>query len=209
MEQDILSQEDYERLEDALRDVMQHKRCNPLDTVYILPGDQNVCLKWGENDWWISTYPAISNIPVIGTSEDNYDVSDDIEKYVSLVADEESYVASLKEKICKEFDVDANLGWDLVVIDAEITSDLVLVVKAQNREKVKSLVDEYNLYAASKGYPVIVFDEERLIVSGSYKSKGVSGGFFENRKIKKQNKAQEAILKELINRISDIENAAD
>ncbi|MBD5303765.1 MAG: hypothetical protein HDS18_03315 [Bacteroides sp.] len=207
MEQNLLSQEDYERLEDALRDVMQHKRCNPLDIVYIFPGDKNVCLKWGENDWWISTYPAISNIPVIGTSEDNYDVSDDIEKYVSLVSDEESYVASLKEKICKEFDVDANLGWDLVVIDAEITSDLVLVVKAQNREKVKSLVDEYNLDAASKGYPVIVFDEERLIVSGSYKSKGVSGGFFEKRKIKKQNQAQETILKELINRISDIENA--
>ena len=200
---------DNGRLEDALRDMMQDKRRNPLNVSYLFPTDEDVFRKLDEKGWWVSSYPAISNIPVIGTSEDNYDVSDDIEKYVSLVADEESYVASLKEKICKEFDVDPNIGWECSAINAEITSDIILVIKAQNREKVKRLVDEYNLNATANGYPTLTFDEKRMIVTGAYKGKRVSGGFFEKRKIKKQNKAQEAVLSDLINRISDIENAED
>lgn len=208
VQQTLNSLTTYEKLEDVLRDVMQDKRRDPFGVVYVIPADENISKKWGENDWCISTYPCTTNIPVIGTSEDNYYILDDIDKYISLVSDEENYIAGLKEKICKEYGVDANIGWEIIAINTKITDEIILAITSENKDKVKSLVDEYNLNAKVNGYPTMTFDEKHMILTGTHKGKDVVG-FFKRRKIKNQNKEQEALLSDLINRISDIENAED
>ena len=190
-------QTSFIRLGDALRAAMENKRNNPGDIIFIHPEDTDLSREWNENGWWISTCFDYTNLPLIGYANYEIDYDEDPETCLNMVADEEKYIASVIQRICQEFGVeDTTEDWDLNFLNDNY--GIYLFIKPQQWDEVKRLVETYNHRVTSQGFKPLVLDENFKMVKGTFDGKYVSGGFFEKRKIRKQNKEHVKSLNEFL-----------
>lgn len=193
----------HESLEEALEAMMESKRGNPHSIVYLCPNDELLDKKWNEDSLDIHTAFAITNNPHICV--DICCEECDSPCYTPESPDKEmEYISEVARSIRQHFNVKGNEGWRLSVIEADTDSEVELFIAPESWDEVCGMVNDYNSRAVEHGYQeALSLDRERMCVTGLYEDKTVNGGFFEKRRIRKQNEAQRKIYWTLIDTIID------
>ena len=188
-----------EKLEDALKIAMDAKRNNPDGSIYVQPASDKLNEEWCDADYWCCT-PYYTNAPFfcLTTNLDSVDI-ENTEEIIKMFADEATYISSIVEKICKDFNVKSDIGWGFISIDADPSYTVKLFIKEEDSHKVKDMVSKYNEETIAKGYSPLTFNDVWHTVEGYFMEKPVKGGFFEKRKIKKMNKEVKSDLVGFLN----------
>lgn len=204
-----LSQQSFKTLEEALLVMMEDKRQNPHAIMMLYPADDDLCDEWDGNDGNVSNGINVSNVPYFCVAYDDFGSWDLLDNdplaVVAKLANEEAYVAEVADKIRKEYNVDGNEGWCLTALSAYDNNNVsvCLFIAPESWDKVKGMVEAYNSQAKTNGYKPLTLNNKDMIVRGEFSPKPENGGFFEKRKVKKQNAEQRNIFIQLINSLFD------
>lgn len=201
----LMSQNNYATLEEALLVMMEDKRVNPHGMLFVNPIDDEDDNRLQQDNFYVATSANITNIPCIDGDLDDFGSHDDMMKDIEMVADEKAYVANVANQIRRKYKIDGIGGWQLTAISPLDNggTNVCLLVAPEHWEKVKGMVNAYNEQSAANGYGVLTLDDKNMAVTGVFSQKPKEGGFFEKRRIKKQNDAHMNDFMHLIDKVID------
>lgn len=202
----LMSQNSYKTMEEALLVMMEDKRVNPHGILFLCPCDKEEEKEWDAENAFVTNNSIITNIPYLNASmDDRVYGNDDLLSGIDKVADENAYVTEVARRIRKNYNVDVKGGWSLTALSLydENAMSVFLLVAPESWEEMKSLVNAYNAQASANGYSALSLNDKDMAISGEFSKRSERGGFFEKRKIKKQNKEQYINFLRLINKVID------
>ena len=155
-----LSQNEFERIEDTLVAMMESKRVNPFGIMFLFPDSEAEYVKWEETGCSVSTYPSYTNAPIIGLSDDDYDLSKDAGKLLEMISDEKEYVSRTAARIIDEYGVNSNQGWTLSAIGVDMPYEIYLFINSTDWSRVKGMIGEFNDKMVRDGFqPAFTVDD--------------------------------------------------
>ena len=183
----LQSKSSFNHLKDALAELMQRKRKYPACVTFMTPESEELYAQWNKNMWEIRTYAWCSNVPgIVLSGEEEYDYP---WQAINEVADQESYISKMVERICKEFGVSEDAGWELTDISDDDNKEVYLFIEPSKWDEAKKIVDSYLSKPFFKEAFNPTYDENRYMISGNFCTLSEKGFFFQRRNIRKQNNA--------------------
>ena len=189
----------FEHMKDALAELIRRKRNDPTCVTFLTPESEELYAQWNENMCDVRTYAWCSNVPGIALSLD--------EEYeypwqaIDEVSDQDAFISKMVERICREYGVREDDGWELTDISDDSFNDIYLFIEPSKWDEAKKIVDSYLSKPFFKEVFTPTYDEGRYMISGNFCTLSEKGHFFQRRKIRKQNKVLnknfEALIKAL------------
>lgn len=179
-----IPQTEFSDFGEALASLIKYKQENP----------REVCMlcRWnGDNEEEVSLYCSLcSNLPLISVSSSDGEYVEtylDPEKVLHLMDHPEKFISEVTSKINEICSDDPAKVWRLNFWDFEEVTEIYLVIDSSEVENALKVMDEFNRDVAANGYQGLSFNKELCAITGELKPKAVKGGFFEKRRIKKEN----------------------
>lgn len=179
--------------------MMLEKRTNPNGIVFLFPDSDEKNEEWEEKDIWINNNRNYSNVPYIDCSlfDDCYDLDCESLKNALKMNDQE-YIAYLVSEIKKRHDISDVGSWTFAAIALDRDYDILLYIAGEYWPAVKRMVETFNEAHRQEGYEPLSANDKTMSVEGQFCPKSEDRGFFEKRRIRKQNKAYEKALLEFL-----------
>ena len=186
----------YNRLEDALKAMLQGKMQDYSSIVMLYPSDEEMYKEWDDAGHMVGVFSSYSNNPSISIVDDN-DCKDDER---DLMTDLDAYVADKASKIKELYGVDGNEGWELTYSDTQEgnkSEDVYLAIEAQFADTVEEMLDKYNMECKNAGFKTkLALGRDTMVIEGWFLEK--DSNIFNRMKINNQNKKAHKEFREFL-----------
>lgn len=187
--------DNYTRLEDALKVMINEKMQSPNMLVMLYPADEDLNKKWDEAGHMVGIFASYGNNPSIFIIDD-----DCIDDERHLMNDLDAYVAAKASMIKELYGVEGNEGWELNYIDTKEgnkNEEVYLAIESQYADTVEGMLRKYNKECSDAGFKTkLKLDRKSMVIEGTFVEK--DSNLFNRIKINSQNKKAHKEFREFL-----------